>query len=188
MGRVVVLNGASSAGKSSIARALQARWAAPMLRVGIDTVIASWPGTHVVGPDEDVGDAVAPYRIVAGAGPAPSWVPLWGEPLLGLARDAHRHWAALAAAGWDLVVDYAFFDASLRDDAIAVLPPALWVAVTCPVEVLVAREAARGDRYPGFASGTWACAHDGLDYDLTVDTSLVGADEAAERILAALRA
>lgn len=187
MGQVVVLNGASSAGKSSIARALQARWPAPMLRVGIDTVIAAWPATYVAGPDDDV-EGVPAYRIVAGAGPAPSWVPLWGEPLLGLMRDAHRHWAALAVAGWDLVVDHVFFDASLRDDAREVLSPALWVGVTCPVGVLVAREAARGDRHPGFASGTWACAHDGLDYDLVVDTSVVSAEVAAERVLAALRA
>ena len=157
-----------------------------MLRVGIDTVVAAWPATHVAGPDDDVSDGGPGYRVVAGAGPAPSWVPLWGEPLLGLARDAHRHWAALAAAGWDLVVDYVFFDASLRDDALAVLSPALVVGVTCPVEVLVAREAARGDRHLGYASGTWACAHDGLDYDLVVDTSLVSADDAATRILAAL--
>jgi hypothetical protein len=38
-GLTVVLNGPSSAGKSSIGRALQARWAGPLQLSGIDTFL-----------------------------------------------------------------------------------------------------------------------------------------------------
>ena len=39
IGRVIVLNGPSSSGKTSLARAMQAVWHGPLLHIGLDTVI-----------------------------------------------------------------------------------------------------------------------------------------------------
>ena len=47
------------------------------------------------------------------------------------------------------------------------------VGVTCPIEVLEARERARGDRVLGRARGLAGVVHGFLDYDLMVDTGAV---------------
>ena len=56
------------------------------------------------------------------------------------------------------------------------------IRVTCPKEVLLAREAMRGNRCPGSAeaSDTFLFPKDG--YDLMVDTYVMSAAECAERI------
>jgi chloramphenicol 3-O-phosphotransferase len=41
---IILLNGTSSAGKTSLAKAPQRRWDGPLLAVGIDTVVFALPG------------------------------------------------------------------------------------------------------------------------------------------------
>ena len=64
----------------------------------------------------------------------------------------------------------------------------LFVGVRCPLEVVVAREAARTDRTIGQAAAQFDVVHRAGGYDLEVDTSVLDADEAAERIASASRA
>ena len=49
-GRIIVLNGTSSAGKSSLSRALQGRLDGPWLGVGIDTVVFALPTSYLNPP------------------------------------------------------------------------------------------------------------------------------------------
>ncbi len=44
---VVFLNGASSSGKTALARALQLQWSGPLLRLGTDTAIGMLPAASV---------------------------------------------------------------------------------------------------------------------------------------------
>ena len=186
--RMVVLNGASSSGKSSIARVLQERWHRPLLVTGLDTYIAGWPLSYISIPSADgtPGPPTTGLRIVPGAGPAPSWVHEPGRDFHALMRLAHRAWVAISEGGVDQVIDHVLLDETLRQDAATVLAGALWVGVHCDVDELVRREAARGDRYVGFASGTSAVVHVGVRYDLEVDTTRVSSEEAATEILRAL--
>ena len=46
-GRVIVLNGTSSAGKSTLSRALQARLDGAWLGIGIDTVVFALPKAYL---------------------------------------------------------------------------------------------------------------------------------------------
>ena len=48
---------------------------------------------------------------------------------------------------------------------------ALWAGVRCAPEVAAAREAARGDRVKGMAASQAAIVHEGVRYDVEVDTS-----------------
>ena len=71
---LIVLNGPSSAGKSTIIAALQELWHRPLFATGLDVYIAGWPSSHVTLPGDDASPAPrSGMRIVAGAGPAPSW-------------------------------------------------------------------------------------------------------------------
>ena len=181
---LIVLNGASSAGKTSIASALQDLWPRPLLVTGIDRFIGGWPRTFLNFPDEG-GTPAAPsvgLRVVPGLGPAPSWILEAGEDFHDLMRLAHRNWATLKDGGVDQVVDHALFDESLRLDAADVLGDAFWVGVTCDIEELVRRESIRGDRPQGFTSGTSAVVHLGMRYDLMVDSTTSTSEQLAELI------
>jgi chloramphenicol 3-O phosphotransferase len=185
---MIVLNGASSAGKTSIARALQDLWPRPLLVTGIDTFLSGWPRTFLNFPSED-GTPAAPsvgLRVVPGHGPDPSWILECGEEFHKLMRLAHRTWARVQDAGIDQVVDLALFDETLRLDASDVLGDAFWVGVTCDVDELVRREAIRGDRPQGFASGTSVVVHLGVHYDLMLDSTVATSEELAEKIVTAL--
>lgn len=121
-------------------------------------------------------------RIVPGLGPAPSWIPEYGDEFHDIMRLAHEWWAAMSRDGVDMIIDHVVVDATIRAQARELLVDAFWVGVTCDVDELVRREAARGDRYLGFASGTSAVAHQGMDYHLVVDTTATPPDVLAHQI------
>ena len=60
------------------------------------------------------------------------------------------------------------------------------VKVTCDPVVAQAREAGRGDRTIGLAAGQADVIHEGVTYDLEVDTSSQTPEEAAAFLAAAL--
>jgi chloramphenicol 3-O phosphotransferase len=47
----------------------------------------------------------------------------------------------------------------------------LWVGVRCDPEIAAGREVARGDRVGGMAASQATMVHEGVRYDLEVDTS-----------------
>ena len=187
MATTIVLNGPSSAGKSSLGAALQLVWDGPLLVTGVDSFLAGFP-EHLFslpGDDGAPGPVTTGVHVVPGRGPTPSWVPALGPDGQLLMRAAHRAWRAVAQAGLDQVIDHVILDTATRDDALDVLSEldVLWVGVHCDVNELVRRENARADRFRGFASGTWAQVHDGMTYDLTLDTTSTGAAELAAQVV-----
>ena len=169
---LIVINGPSSAGKSSIVSALQDLWIRPLFASGLDVFIGVWPDSHVALPGPDGSPAPeGGMRIVAGVGPAPSWIPEYGDDFHNVMKFAHELWAAMNKGGIDLVVDHVILDATIREQAKGTLNNAFWVGVTCDMDELIRREAARGDRRLGFASGTAPIVHNEMDYDLVVDTT-----------------
>jgi chloramphenicol 3-O phosphotransferase len=176
---VIVLNGTSSAGKTSLAKALQRRWDGPLLAIGIDTVVFAlpgrWldpPGWHEVFRYTGSGDDL---QIMPG--------PLGDRLVAGL----HRSVAALAAEGFDVVVDHVLLSAAWVTDAAAALAgvPVLSVGVRCPLAEVVRREAARKDRTLGQARAQFERVHAYAGYDLEVDTSLADPDTCAVQVTAA---
>ena len=57
-----------------------------------------------------------------------------------------------------------------------------FVGVLAPLHVLEARERQRGDRMIGLARWQYARVHEGMKYDLEVDTSSANPTECAELI------
>jgi chloramphenicol 3-O phosphotransferase len=169
--QVIFLNGASSAGKSSLANALLNRLPDGWLTFGVDTLIEAMPLRlhHVpegltLHPDGriDVGPAFraleAQWRVALGA---------------------------MARSGLRLVIDEVMLDgadgqAAWRE-ALAGLE-VLWVAVRCDPAVLAAREVARGDRVVGMAALQAPIVHAGVVYDLEVDTGAGSPEECARLI------
>jgi len=184
---LIVLNGASSVGKSSIASSLQDLWPRPLFASGLDVFIGGWPDSHVTLPGSDGSPAPeSGMRIVAGVGPAPSWIPEYGDEFHKVLKFAHEFWFAMNNGGIDLVIDHVILDAVIREQARGTLTNAFWVGVTCDMDELVRRETVRGDRRHGFASGTAAVVHNEMNYDLMVDTTVTPSEVLARQIYEAV--
>jgi chloramphenicol 3-O phosphotransferase len=169
---VILLNGPSSAGKSSLARALQDALDEPWLTFGVDALIHAMPLKLDGSAD---GLIIHPGgRIEVG----PTWRALEGAWRRGV--------GALARTGLKLVLDEVIFDGAEGqrgwNEALAGLQ-VLWVAVRCDPQVLAARESARGDRVVGMAVKQAAFVHTGIVYDLEVDTGRLSPEQAARLIV-----
>ena len=173
--QVIVLNGGSSSGKSGIARCLQAVLPDPWLVFGVDSLIQAMPvsvQTSAVGiefaPDGEV--VVGPeFRTLEAA---------WMEGV-----------AATARAGARIIVDDAFLGGAASQQrwqkALGTLQ-VLWVGVRCASAVAAGREIARGDRVTGMAASQAEAVHQGVAYDLQVDTTHTEALACARAIAASV--
>ena len=174
--QVIVLNGGSSSGKSGIARCLQAVLPDPWLVLGVDMLIQALPASS---PTSVTGIEFAPDgEIVVG----PEFRALEAAWMAGV--------AAMARAGARIIVDDAFLGAAASQqrwqralDALQVL----WVGVRCDSAVAASREIARGDRVTGMAAAQAILVHQGVAYDVQVDTTHTEALECARAIAARAR-
>ena len=169
---VIVLNGGSSSGKSTIARHLQSVLPQPWLSFGVDSLIEAMPpslqasGGIEVGPDG---------QVVVGAG----FRALEAAWMTGI--------AAMARAGGRIIIDDVFLGGASSQrrwrealDGLGVL----WVGVRCDAEVAASRERGRGDRVAGMAASQAAAAHRGVSYDMEVDTTRTAVQDCALAIAA----
>jgi chloramphenicol 3-O phosphotransferase len=182
-GRIVVLNGTSSAGKTTIVHALQANPELTWLVAGIDHIIATVPPHLLVVVEGTNAPPVAGWLLPYQDGRLAAR-PQLGPIALRILDGMYRSIVALASAGNDVVVDDVMYDAEVRALAARAFAgrPAWFVGIECPVEVAIARESARGDRAPGGAALFAETVHSPRIYDLELDTSLLSADECAQRI------
>jgi chloramphenicol 3-O phosphotransferase len=177
-GRVVLLHGTSSSGKSTVARAVQRLSDDPWVHLGIDTfwnaIDERWM-EH--GPRAAEG-----FLWIEDATIVPGPV---GQRLAAGMRAAL---AAFARAGNDVIVDDVFIDPewlqAWRNELAEI--ELLLVGVVAPIDVLEDRERARGNRIVGEARAQVGVIHRGIEYDLTVDTAHESPEGCARSILAAL--
>lgn len=164
-GRIILLNGASSSGKSSIARAVQGRIGEPFWHYSID---------HL----RDAG--VLPLdRMRAGEFP---WPPM-REPFF---EGFHQSLVAFAQAGNNLIVEHIVETSGWMRRLTSLLAPfdVYFVGVHCPLDELEKRELARGDRRIGDARRDFETIHRHAVYDLELDATL-GPTDNADRLIAA---
>jgi chloramphenicol 3-O phosphotransferase len=167
-GKVILLNGASSAGKSSIAAAAQARIEAPFWHYSIDHIRA--------------GGMLPMDRIRRGDF-------AWREMRPAFFDGFHRSLPALAGAGNNLIVEIIFETREWLVDVVGLLAPfdVFFVGVHCDLEELERREAARGDRPLGDARRDFETAHRHAIYDLELDATRPP-ELNAERVIEAWKA
>jgi chloramphenicol 3-O phosphotransferase len=163
---VILLNGAGSAGKSSLARALQNVLSEPWLHVALDSFLEMFPDRFHDDPEGFLGrneiDEDKP-QIAIEIGAA-------GRRLL---KGMRLSVAAMAGAGNNLIVDDVILDGGLSEyEALLSEIRFLKVGVFAPLAVLEDRELKRGDRMLGLSRWQFPRVHVGVCYDLEVDTSL----------------
>ena len=179
--RIIILNGAGSAGKSSIARALQEIATRPFLHVAMDAFLDMFPAAYWDRPDGFI------FETLAGDG-KPQIAIRSGKVGERAMRGMRRAIAALAAAGNDLIVDDVMLGAEM-DDYRAVLKDfeVSFVGVFAPLVILEERERQRQDRMIGLARWQYDRVHAGKTYDLEIDTGSASPETCARRLKEAFR-
>ncbi len=172
-GTILIINGASSSGKTSLVRALQSTLDGPYLEAGLDKFLWMLPRRYFHRP---LWDDILGRADTAGA---------LGHQLV---SAMHQAIAALARAGMPVIADHVLVEpawllecASLFCDL-----PAYFIGVYCPLEVLEAREQARHDRTLGQARLQYPLVHAHGVYDLKVDTARYDPEACAQQIKAHL--
>ncbi|NUT36239.1 MAG: AAA family ATPase [Hamadaea sp.] len=158
-GRVILLNGTSSAGKSSIAQELLPRLDRQHYFMPVDAFNAMRHQREVTpGQLEDI--------------------------LVRLAGGYHRSLAGMALAGNDVIADHVLRKPEWLRECLDLFPPdVVFVGVHCPLPELERRERARGDRPIGKAASQFPLVHRHGDYDVEVDTSRLSPSECASEVL-----
>lgn len=178
MAKVIILNGTTSAGKSSIAKAVQRLANRPVLRVSMDDFLEMMPPRYANHPD------AFEFKTLEGTeGPE---VEITAGPYgMALLEGMRASVAALADSGLDVLVDDVTLDAGALDDYRRKLAghAAHFVAVTCSLETAEAREVARGDRDIGQARWQYGRVHEGKSYDLEINTDEAGPEDCARRLI-----
>lgn len=175
-GRIILLNGAGSAGKSAIAKALQAIARETWLHVAMDDFLEMLP-EHSAGTPDGLAfetthrDGFPVVEVHSG--------PAVARLLAGMRAAV----AALARAGNNVVVDDVMLAGEIADYR-RVLAGLDWnvVGVHAQLAELEARERQRGDRLIGLARAQHDRVHAGMAYDLDIDTSTAMPLQCAERI------
>lgn len=169
---IIFLNGASSAGKTTLGKVLQDMLDEPYFLLGLDTCFRMVPARWAGGPPGEFRHLGFEYLDL----PAEN-----GHAVLGIGYGSvggrimagfHRGVAEIVRAGNPVIVDEMLLDERVRDDWLAVLAPfhPLLVGVFCDLDELERREMQRTNR-PGLARWSAGRVHIGLEYGLTVDTT-----------------
>jgi len=164
-GRLVLLNGPTSAGKTTVSQAVAARLTTPWLVLPVDLF-------HQIRtrPDADL----TPRE--------------WNDVFRRTRSAYHRALTGAVASGCDVIGDHVLSEPWRLDDLLRLTPglDVLLVHVTCSTTELRRREKARGDREPGAAAVQLRQVFQHGDCDLEVDTTY-GPDEPTAALLELIR-
>ena len=162
-GQLILLNGPSSAGKSTIAGEL----ALKLRQCGAEPVIISIDNYMKLEPGEEI----------------------WEDDVFEIMPDMCRDITPALQQGKTVIVDHVITSARIYEallDAAAGFRMTA-VLVSCSVETLRRREKERGDRFPGSAETSLQYLYPKEGYDLRIDSGENGPTESAKKIMIVVR-
>ncbi len=166
--QVIVLNGGSSSGKSSIARALQEILPGIWATFGVDTFIDALSGR---------GDSLR-----AGITYEPGGTIAFSAEHRALERSWYTGLSVMAQTGARLILDEVLLSGGAGQERLRSTfgeADLIWVGVHCNPDVAASREAQRLDRVEGMARQQALSVHAGVIYDIEIDTTYRLTDERA---------
>lgn len=173
---IILLNGSSSSGKSTIARSLQRRLEPQPVLTGLDTfVFGHLPPAWLDSPHgchfTETPDGAVHLSLGLG-----------GQ---GLAKAFHRSVAVLADCGLSVIVDDVLFETWLLQDWLEATRDheVFFVGVHCELVEAERRELARGDRQPGQVRSHFDKVHAHGVYDASVDTTHTSPRDCAQSLV-----
>jgi chloramphenicol 3-O phosphotransferase len=192
---IILVNGPSSAGKTTLCRALQAAIEDPYLVAGFDDFIFMAPPRYYRGADtgrqseHDAFTALGVEMVTTSPPGAPPAVTARFGPVFRRILDAMAPAVrALVDSGNAVIFDHVLHDRAMQESCRKAFDglDVFTVGVTCPIDILEARERERGDRVLGRARGLAGVVHGFLDYDVMVDTGAMTPAACVSAILSAI--
>tara|TARA_R110002072_G_scaffold7773_5_gene41552 strand:- start:31177 stop:31797 length:621 start_codon:yes stop_codon:yes gene_type:complete len=185
-GKVIFLNGTSSAGKTSLAHALQAALVDPYVHVALDQFRDGLPDkfrglNSPPGTTGYEGLNVVPVT----SGDKPFTAIQFGTAGKQMLSGMRRAMAAMARAGNNIIIDDILLEPDFLQDYIKAFEglDVIFVGVRCPLNVINAREKTRPGRFPGTAYGHFHACHAHGHYDIEVDSSAGTPQQCAEQVI-----
>lgn len=168
-GSVIIVNGTSSAGKTTLVRAFQQCAPVPFLRFSFDLFLDSQALPM---------DFIRANRDL--------WVQMRPQVFAGMHQCIH----ALASTGNNVICDHIIENDQWRTDLVARLHglDVYFVALHCSLPELMRREEARGNRNPGEAANDLAVVHQTMVYDLELDSERDTVEHNAQQLVTMWRA
>lgn len=163
---VIILNGVSSAGKTTLALALQDKLELPYYYLSQDMF------SHLLSRRHRNQD-------------------FWGRTTQSISA-MHHTMACFASLGFNVLADHVLLDTphtkAWLDECIQLLHPyrVLFVEVWCPLEELERREVVRGNRQVGQARKQVAQSYPGSYYDISINTAENSLEVCVEQVIAFL--
>ena len=187
MSKIILLNGSSSAGKTSICKAIQHFIDIPFLKLGVDTFIEMIPQKYLSYGEKSregcfflKGQNNHGITVSCNTGP-------FGDLVFKTGNDIIR---LMADNGLNLIVDEViWYDEKIYEYQKTLLHhDVLFVKVFCARNSAQEREILRGDREIGLANDQLDKMHSmKFQYDLEINTDILSAFEGAKKIISVLR-
>ncbi len=196
-GTVILINGTSCSGKTTLAREIQAMARKPFIATGHDDFLPMFPGSYV-GIDKAVQPEIADWPQPGNArsslgfevrltkeGDPPEFHFYCGPAGWRMLAGMHRSFATMAREGNHLVIADVMTEVLLYDYCAALkdLQTVYLVNVDCALDVLEHREATHANRTVGGARMQLAKMREPREYDFTVDSGRDSPSECARQVL-----
>lgn len=170
--QIIYLNGPSSSGKTTLAKAFQQEFDQPFLHIGIDRVIGMMPEklNNWEGMPAPLGFSWKPSTDQTGH---PIHEIQTGPFAKKIVQTLMQMVLTMAKMGHYVIIDDVSFGESNVDvwrDALKEYK-VLWVGIKAPLNILEARERERGNRMHGSARAQYFQVHKDVIYDLEFDTN-----------------
>ena len=183
---IIILNGASCTGKTTLAHAIQQVANEPYLIISLDQFRDAMPDRYrgLNAPEGTTGAEGLNIVPIEQDGENRTSI-RFGSYAQKVLQGMRRSILALAQRGLNVIVDDVINQSSFGADYARLLGEldVTLVAVTCERDEMVRRERARAGRFPGTALTTLAEVHDHMEYDIQVDTTNCSPQELAEDVL-----
>ncbi|MET9274754.1 AAA family ATPase [Kribbella sp. NPDC003557] len=185
---VIFLNGASSAGKTTLGTALQDASDEPYLLMGLDTCFAMVPSQWAGGPMGAHRAQGFQYVDLPDDNGKPVTGISYGPVGLRMLQGFHRAVREFVLAGNSVIVDEMMLGPEVRDHWFTTFADVdvSWIGVRCDLDELERREKTRRGRN-GLSRWSDQRVHEGMQYDLWVDTTTQASETCAHQLLEAVR-
>jgi chloramphenicol 3-O phosphotransferase len=164
-GKIIILNGPSSSGKTTLARVLQKQIDIPFIRFSFDLFL-----DHKAFPSEQIKNGTFSWDLMR-----PS-----------VFKGIHQCLPALATAGNNIIFDHIIETKAWLQHLISLISEldVFFVGLHCSLPELERREIRRGDRRQGEAHLDFQTVHSITSYDLELNSENVLEDNVASLIAA----
>lgn len=181
--QIIYLNGPSSSGKTTLAKALQHAFDDLFLHVSIDKIIGWMPEkvNDWTGGEASIGYSWKKSTDESGNPIQELQIGPYAERI---AKTFQEVVLVLIKMGHHLIIDDVSFGKKQVDEWKELLKDfsVLWIGVNAPLPILEQREKERGNRMVGSARGQFHKVHTDATYDLEIDTHHATLEENIHKI------